>query len=192
MGLVKAEFRIQMDSLGSNVLVLGATNLPWELDPGILWRFEKRLYIPLPEAEARTKMIQIHLGDTPNNLSDADFKKLGRKTEGFSGSDIKVLVEEALMEPIKQYKRAKQFNLVDGLYVPCKVYPNCDFCKKNRKTCKSCGAIWMTLLDIQGDNVKDPVVEMRDFVLKNSCASVSEDQIDEYEQWTTKFGQNGD
>ena len=100
---VKTEFLVQMDGVGKkegDVLVLGATNVPWELDAAIRRRFEKRVYIPLPEAEARCAMVKIHLGDTPNNLSDADFEKLGRETVGASGSDIKVLVKEALMEPL--------------------------------------------------------------------------------------------
>lgn len=44
--------------------------------------FEKRIYIPLPEAHARTSMFKIHLGDTPNNLTAADFHTLGERTEG--------------------------------------------------------------------------------------------------------------
>ena len=49
---VKTEFLVQMDGVGkgkSDVLVLGATNVPWELDAAIRRRFEKRVYIPLPE-----------------------------------------------------------------------------------------------------------------------------------------------
>ena len=73
---VKTEFLVQMNDVGKtddNVLVLGATNLPWELDWAIRWRFEARVYIPLPDAEARCAMLKMHLGDSPNNLSDADF-----------------------------------------------------------------------------------------------------------------------
>jgi vacuolar protein-sorting-associated protein 4 len=40
-------------------------------------------------------MVKIHLGDTPNNLSEHDFDTLGKETEGASGSDIKVLAKEA-------------------------------------------------------------------------------------------------
>jgi hypothetical protein len=45
-------------------------------------RFEKRVYIPLPEATARGKMFKIHLGDTPNALTPDDFDTLGERTEG--------------------------------------------------------------------------------------------------------------
>ena len=42
--------------------VLGATNVPWELDPAIRRRFEKRIYIPLPDAAARAYMTRLNLG----------------------------------------------------------------------------------------------------------------------------------
>ena len=51
-----------MDGVGSNqsgVLVLGATNVPWELDPAMRRRFEKRVYIALPEPAARTTMFKV-------------------------------------------------------------------------------------------------------------------------------------
>jgi len=50
---VKTEFLVQMQGVGNNnegILVLGATNLPWALDPAIRRRFEKRIYIPLPDS----------------------------------------------------------------------------------------------------------------------------------------------
>lgn len=43
------------------ILVLGATNIPWELDPAIRRRFEKRVYIPLPEPHARAIMFKLNL-----------------------------------------------------------------------------------------------------------------------------------
>lgn len=47
-----------------------------------LHSFEKRVYVPLPEAKARATMFKIHLGDTPNDLKDADFGTLGKLSEG--------------------------------------------------------------------------------------------------------------
>ena len=65
------------------ILVLGATNIPWTLDSAIRRRFEKRIYIPLPEAPARTKMFGLHLGSTPSNLTEDDMKVLGQRTDGY-------------------------------------------------------------------------------------------------------------
>merc|ERR1711865_1086117 len=104
MRRVKTEFLVQMDGVGKkagNVLVLGATNVPWELDAAIRRRFEKRVYIPLPEAEARSYMVKLNLGDTPNNLTEEEFDKTGEITVGSSGADIKILVKEALMQPLR-------------------------------------------------------------------------------------------
>ena len=49
--------------------MLGATNLPYALDQAVRRRFDKRIYIPLPEAPARANMFKIHLGDTPHSLT---------------------------------------------------------------------------------------------------------------------------
>jgi len=53
---IKTEFLVQMQGVGNDndgILVLGASNVPWELDPAIRRRFEKRIYIPLPDPVAR-------------------------------------------------------------------------------------------------------------------------------------------
>lgn len=58
---VKTEFLVQMQGVGNNdtgILVLGATNLPWSLDSAIRRRFQKRIYIPLPDFEARHYLIK--------------------------------------------------------------------------------------------------------------------------------------
>lgn len=57
------------------------------------------LIISCADPAARARMFQIHIGQTPHNLVSSDFKLLGAKTDGFSGSDISVLVRDALYEP---------------------------------------------------------------------------------------------
>merc|ERR1712224_785974 len=122
MRRVKTEFLVQMDGVGNSggqILVLGATNIPWDLDAAIRRRFEKRVYIPLPDAEARSAMVKLNLGDTPNELTEFEFEKTGEITEGSSGADIKILVQEALMQPLRRCQKAKQFYIdEDGWYKP--------------------------------------------------------------------------
>lgn len=201
---IKTEFLVQMDGVGKDsggVLVLGATNVPWELDAAIRRRFEKRVYIPLPEAPARTLMVKLNLGDTPSNLTETDFESLGEITEGASGSDIKVLVKEALMQPLRTCQKAQQFMEVDGFLVPCIKYPNCSKCppklsrdKKGKDyTCKGCGAKRMTLWEVPTEKLKAPDVTVQDFknVLKHAFSSVSPEELEQYTEWTKQFGQEG-
>jgi vacuolar protein-sorting-associated protein 4 len=202
---IKTEFLVQMDGVGKktgDVLVLGATNVPWELDAAIRRRFEKRVYIPLPEAFARTLMVKLNLGDdTPNNLTEDDFDRLGEITTGASGSDIKVLVKEALMQPLRACQKAQQFIAEGEFLVPCRQYPNCSRCppklSRDRKgtdyTCKNCGALRMQLWDVPPAKLKCPDVAFSDFekVLKHAFSSVSADELEQYDVWTKQFGQEG-
>lgn len=201
---IKTEFLVQMDGVGKNagnVLVLGATNVPWELDAAIRRRFEKRVYIPLPEKEARSFMVKLNLGDTPNNLSENDFDRMGEILQGASGSDIKVMVKEALMQPLRTCQKAQQFMPVGDFLVPCEKYPNCSKCppklstdKKGKVyTCKNCGSIRMQLWDVPPEKLKAPDVSLRDFetVMKHSFTSVSNDELKQYDDWTKQFGQEG-
>ncbi|KAM3721084.1 Vacuolar protein sorting-associated protein [Dirofilaria immitis] len=109
---IKTEFLVQMQGVGNDmegILVLGATNIPWVLDAAIRRRFEKRIYIPLPEANARKDMFKLHVGkNTPHSLTEQDFKTLAERTEGFSGYDISIVVREALMQPIRKVHRAEK------------------------------------------------------------------------------------
>ena len=82
---IKTEFLVQMQGVGKDsdgLLILAATNTPWEIDPAMRRRFEKRIYIPLPEPHARETMFKIHIGDTPNSLTGGDLKELAFRTEG--------------------------------------------------------------------------------------------------------------
>lgn len=83
---IKTEFLVQMNGVGhddTGVLVLGATNIPWQLDPAIKRRFEKRIYIPLPGPDARKRMFEIHVGSTPCELEPKDYRLLADRTEGY-------------------------------------------------------------------------------------------------------------
>lgn len=202
---VKTEFLVQMDGVGKaegSVLVLGATNVPWAIDAAIRRRFEKRVYIPLPEAKARTFMCKLHLGDTPNNLVEEDFVKLGQLTQGASGSDIEVMVKEALMEPLRRCQQAQQFTLdADGKYIPCEKYPNCAYCTPKLSTdppgmdytCQHCGALRMVLWDVPPSQLDAPPVRFSDFekVMKHSHSTVSDEELKQFQDWTAQFGQDG-
>ncbi|KAJ0258617.1 AAA-type ATPase family protein [Hirschfeldia incana] len=103
---LKSEFLIQFDGVTSNpddlVIVIGATNKPQELDDAVLRRLVKRIYVPLPDSNVRKLLFKTKLKCQPHSLSDGDIDKIVRETEGYSGSDLQALCEEAAMMPIRE------------------------------------------------------------------------------------------
>lgn len=101
----QTEFLVQLDGAataeGERILIVGATNRPQELDEAARRRFVRRLYIPLPELEARKTILMDLLKKENTNMSNAEFTEVARLTDGFSGADMKVLCTEASMEPIR-------------------------------------------------------------------------------------------
>lgn len=111
---IKTEFLVQMNGVGNDtdgILVLGATNIPWVLDTAVRRRFQKRIYIPLPEEHARLDMFKIHLGNTAHILSTADLCVLAKKTDGYSGADISIIVQDSLMQPVRKLQEATHFKV---------------------------------------------------------------------------------
>ncbi|XP_019085946.1 PREDICTED: fidgetin-like protein 1 [Camelina sativa] len=103
---LKTQFLIEMegfDSVSEQILLIGATNRPQELDEAARRRLTKRLYIPLPSSEARAWIIQNLLKkDGLFTLSDDDMNIICSLTEGYSGSDMKNLVKDATMGPLRE------------------------------------------------------------------------------------------
>ena len=77
------------------------------MNPSVL--LLQRIYIALPEEKARAHMFKVHLGDTPHDLQPSDFEELARRTDGFSGSDVAVVVKDVLMEPVRLTQDAGYF-----------------------------------------------------------------------------------
>jgi transitional endoplasmic reticulum ATPase len=92
------EFLAQLDGMGKdnrNVLVLAATNMPWDVDPAIKrpGRFARQIFVPPPDAEARRKMLEIKLTGVPQE--GINLGALAQRTANYSGADIDGLIELA-------------------------------------------------------------------------------------------------
>lgn len=73
-------------------------------------------------------MFKLHLGSTPNNLTEADFAALGNRTDGYSGADVSIIVRDALMQPVRKVQTATHFKKVDAqivLLLLCPLYRVC-------------------------------------------------------------------
>lgn len=93
------QFLAEMDGVnGDNtgVLVLAATNAPWHIDPAFRrpGRFDRVLFVPPPDAAARAAILRLLLRDKP--VGELDAEKIASKTDGFSGADLKGLVDQAV------------------------------------------------------------------------------------------------
>lgn len=83
------------------VLVIGATNRPQELDEAARRRFTKRVYIPLPDVDARRGMIRHLLRQNAHSISDAELEAIVARSDGYSGADITNLCKEASMHALR-------------------------------------------------------------------------------------------
>ena len=123
---LKTEFMIQLDGAATSgwgsdgrvrrseerVLIMGATNRPFELDDAVIRRMARRIYvgarmeseaqIPLPDEATRYELFKILLKKQKVDLSKEDMVAVLRKSELYSGSDIKVLCKEAAMGPVSE------------------------------------------------------------------------------------------
>ena len=117
---IKTELLVQMDGVGKDskgVLILGATNIPWQLDAAIRRRFQRRVHISLPDKPARMRMFELAVGDTKCELTQQDYKQLGEITEGYSGSDIAIAVQDALMQPVRKIQQATHYSPVSLFFL---------------------------------------------------------------------------
>ncbi|MBA0800329.1 hypothetical protein Gohar_010771 [Gossypium harknessii] len=205
---IKTELLVQMQGVGHNdqkVLVLAATNTPYALDQAIRRRFDKRIYIPLPDVKARQHMFKVlfsdvsllniekkkkeekclvHLGDTPHNLTESDFENLARRTEGFSGSDISVCVKDVLFEPVRKTQDAMFFfKTPNNMWMPCGP--------------KQPGAVQITMQELAAKGlaaqILPPPISRSDFdkVLARQRPTVSKADLEVHERFTKEFGEEG-
>jgi spastin len=104
---LKTEFFLQMDGLRSSaddrISVMGATNRPQELDDAILRRFPKRIYVTLPDRDARLSLLKHLLSSQNNPLSAKELLTLADMTDGYSASDLTNLTKDAALGPVREY-----------------------------------------------------------------------------------------
>ncbi|KAH8291980.1 hypothetical protein KR054_002858, partial [Drosophila jambulina] len=104
---VKSELLVQMDGVGGGeeqakvVMVLAATNFPWDIDEALRRRLEKRIYIPLPSDEGREALLKINLREVKVDES-VDLTYVANELKGYSGADITNVCREASMMSMRR------------------------------------------------------------------------------------------
>jgi SpoVK/Ycf46/Vps4 family AAA+-type ATPase len=103
------QFLSELDGVTSSnegVLVLAATNAPWHLDPAFRrpGRFDRIIFVPPPDCSARATILRLMLRGKP--VDEIDFEQVAKKTEGFSGADLKAVVDLAVEEKLREAMKA--------------------------------------------------------------------------------------
>ncbi|XP_068200911.1 katanin p60 ATPase-containing subunit A-like 2 isoform X1 [Palaemon carinicauda] len=126
---MKTQLLMELDGLtqaNDRVFLLAASNIPWQLDPAMLRRLEKRILVPLPGMEARESMIRHHLPEIIPDLEASghsiythlDYEKLAQMSEGYSGSDIRVVCREAAMGCLRKIFNVLEDHSVEDSELP--------------------------------------------------------------------------
>lgn len=171
---MKTELLIQLDGLdaregggdvsaGGGVFLLAATNTPWSLDPALLRRMEKRVFVGLPDLEARRAMLHTLLGGR-KRAPEVCLDDVARETAGYSGSDVAVLCKETAMAPLRR--------LVAALDA---AHPADALSERVPVDASAIGPI--TAEDVRGALA----------TTKPSAAN----QLERHERWSAQFGQTG-
>ena len=117
---MKTEFLVQLDGAGTSredrILFMAATNRPWDLDDALLRRVPRRVLIPLPDATARRVILDglLDRGDVAQKISASDRNAIVNATENYSASDLRLLAEDAVQEPLRELgERIASINIKD-------------------------------------------------------------------------------
>lgn len=91
-----------IDMVNDGLLILAATNAPWHLDPALRrpGRFDRMIFVPPPDMQARAAILKVILREKPTE--QIDYEQLARRTDGFSGADLKGLVDVAIEQKLQE------------------------------------------------------------------------------------------
>jgi vacuolar protein-sorting-associated protein 4 len=168
-----------------NVLVLGATNMPWGLDHAMIRRFEKRIYIDLPDKPDRIELIKTKLKNNLHQLSVGEYADIANRTKNYSGADLEILCKDAAMERVRFAQFAKKFQkeIIEGVVRYTAV----------EASAKGHSINAMTFYDLPERSLKLDAIGYSDFIcaLKRTKATVSPGDLTAFEDWTEEFGVAG-
>lgn len=91
-----------VDAKNDGVLVIGATNAPWDLDSALRrpGRFDRIIFVPPPDHESRETILKLKLKEKP--IEHIDYSKIASRTKGFSGADIDAIIDVAVENIIER------------------------------------------------------------------------------------------
>lgn len=128
-------------------------------------------------------MFELAVGSTPCELNAGDYKRLAGLSEGYSGSDIAIAVQDALMQPVRKIQTATHYKkvTVDGQekLTPCS--PG------------DAGAMEMDWTQVDSEQLQEPPLNLKDFekAIRTARPTVSGEDLKRNAEWTKEFGSEG-
>ncbi|KAG6535794.1 hypothetical protein ZIOFF_000823 [Zingiber officinale] len=212
MRKIKNEFMTHWDGLmtkpGERILVLAATNRPFDLDEAIIRRFERRIMVGLPSLENR-ELILRKLLSKEKTSKDLDYKELATMTEGYSGSDLKTLCTTSAYRPVReliQAERLKELEKkqkgIDNQEEACKENKDealilrplnmKDMRQAKDQALFTCSKFLFLLNDIVGNGLCRNKVPLTMVVVEVAASFAPEGSImSELKQWNELYGDGG-
>ncbi|KAH3765891.1 neuronal spastin [Pelomyxa schiedti] len=136
MRRLKTEFLVQFDGVTSGseeqLLIMGATNRPQDLDEAARRRLVKRIYVGLPDANTRMNIMAKLLQGQPHAISAAQLTQIATATEGYSGADLKALCTEAALQPLRQLSPSQILSVEQSAVRPISISDFAESMKKIR------------------------------------------------------------
>ncbi len=142
------------------VLTIAATNAPWDLDDAVLSRFQKRIYIPLPDAPARKSILDIQLLKEGHKM-DLPLEEVVNRTDWFSGRDLERLANQAVNAMVEELNGGIP-RCVDGGREAIEAYKI-----KTRPLCKSDFEAAFQRVRVDVDRIKKLEARFREFAESN-------------------------
>ena len=176
------EFLNQMDKVNEskdNIFIIATTNVPWTLDSSVIRRFEKRIFVPLPDFESRKALIKLNINESTAHLNGKEIDQISELTNGYSVADIKSVIKFAFLEPVNSIQSAEYFVMFNGTIFPCKS--------------DQPGAVKAKIQDFNAEQLKALVKPLSLFPgFTTACQKVkplvSLSDLTKFEQWTKEFG----
>lgn len=114
-----------IDSTNDGVLIIGATNTPWNLDPAFRrpGRFDRIVFVPPPDETSRESILRLKLKNKPTET--IDLRGIARKTENYSGADIDAIIDIAIEQKLET-------SFSDGIPKPLQTNDLMDALKKHK------------------------------------------------------------
>ncbi|CAD8133887.1 unnamed protein product [Paramecium octaurelia] len=107
---LKTEFLVSFDGMQTTdqdrIFLIAATNRPQDIDGAVLRRFTVKILIDQPDQKARLGLVRSLMAKVNHSIQDPALEKICEKLAGYSASDIKAVVKEACMQPLREDKNA--------------------------------------------------------------------------------------